>query len=133
MPTTLPPPPDADLGGTLGPALGTWHDLLAALEADAGPLSTEWRPSKSAFGRLCLVRRGSRTLAYLTPEPGAILVALVLGERAVAAALTADLPAAVKQSLREARAYAEGRGVRVTVRTAEEVPVVRTLLACKLA
>jgi hypothetical protein len=48
----------------------------------------------------------------LTPEKGAVRVAVVLGERAAALALACDLPEPIKTMVREAKPYAEGWGIR---------------------
>jgi hypothetical protein len=44
---------------------------------------------------MCLLKQGSRTLLYMTPEKGT--VALVLGERSAALALESDLPSASRR------------------------------------
>jgi hypothetical protein len=101
-------PTDAELAACLGAALPTWQAVIAAAGEQVGPLDLEWKPSKQGFGRVCLLKKKKRTLLYLTPEPGAARVAVVLGERALGLALAADLPEALEARFREARHYAEG-------------------------
>ncbi len=132
MPAKKRPSP-ADLDAVLGPARARWDEALAALTRSQGPVALEWKPSKNPFGFLGLVKRKDRTLLYLTPGPGAILAAVVLGERAAEAALAADLPEGIKTLIREARPYAEGRGIRFPIASRADVAVADTLVALKVA
>lgn len=126
-------PTEADLSATLGPALDVWREILAAVSERFGPVVPEWKPSKSGFGRMCLLRQKKRTLLYLTPEDGQVQVAIVLGERAAADALAGRLPEAIKELIREARPYAEGRGIRFPVSSLADVAVVAELVGFKMA
>lgn len=125
------PPTDRAVATALGPVKAVWAGIVAALEQAHGPLDREWKTSKSDFGWMCLLKQKSRTLLYLTPEKGAIRVAVVFGERAVALALASDLPGEIKQLLTEAKPYAEGRGIRFAVTSVAEVPTVAKLVALK--
>jgi len=125
------PPTGAALTATLGAADGLWSDLIHAVEDAVAPLDTEWRPSKTEFGRMCLLRHKKRTLLYLTPEKEQIRVAIVLGEHACRVAMASALPAAIKKLLSEARPYAEGRGIRFSVRDPGDIPTVRALVEIK--
>jgi len=62
----------------------------------------------------------------MTPEKRTIRVAIVLGERAVALALASGIPESIKTLIKEARPYAEGRGIRFPVSSAADVPVFLT-------
>ena len=105
---------------------------MTALAGTYGPIDLEWKPSKSDFGSMCLLKHKKRTLLYLTPEKNSIRVAVVLGERAVAVALDSRLPKAVKTMLQEAKPYAEGRGIRFSVNGAADLAVVEKLVAIKV-
>ena len=61
------------------------------------------------------------------------MVAFVLGERAVDAAHRSSLSSAILDSIDAARPYAEGRGVRVEVRTRKDLADITTLAAVKMA
>ena len=125
-------PADAALAEALGDAAPVWHAILAAVSEKHGPLVLEWKPSKSTFGRMCHVVHEDRTLLYLTPERNEILIAMVLGERAVAIALTcALLPDDVKTLIANAPRYVEGRGFRFIANSMADVPVVSRLVDIK--
>lgn len=116
----------------LGPAYTLWAGIVGVVEELASPLDIEWRPSKIAFGHSCLLRHKQRTLLYLLPEKASVTVAIVLGERACGLAMASTLSDAVKKALSEARPYAEGRGIRVPVKTTRDLATIRKLVAIKL-
>lgn len=124
-------PSPSELASQLGPATELWNIAIDKLSNQMGPLESEWKPSKSDFGRICLLKKKNRTLLYLTPQTGSILSAIVLGERAVDIALASTLPEDIKTLLREARQYAEGRGIRFTIKDAKDISTLVELVRIK--
>jgi hypothetical protein len=61
------------------------------------------------------------------------LASFALGDKAVKAAHESDLPASILKIIDSARKYAEGRGVRIEVRSAEDVCNVEKLAVIKMA
>jgi hypothetical protein len=118
---------------TLGAARPVWDALFDALRAEYGALTAEWKPSKSDFGRMCVLKQKKLTVVYLTPDAGAVRVAMVLGARAARRALSSELPDGIKTLIAEARPYAEGRGIRFAICSVEDIPTVTTLVAIKMA
>jgi hypothetical protein len=133
MSTKVNSPTIAELPATLGHADALWSDIAQVVQAVVSPLDTEWKPSKTGFGRLCLLQHQGRTLLYLTPEKGQIRVAIVLGERACALAMASSLPPAIKQMFSEARPYAEGRGIRFSVSSPDDLTTINKLAEIKTA
>ena len=126
-------PSDAEMKSVLGKAGAAWSAIVRVLEGKFVPLDQVWKPSKLAFGRVCLLQHRKRTLLYLIPDKGQFLVAIVLGERAFALAMASSLPAAIKKMFSEARHYAEGTGIRFVVTSMSDVPVVAKLVEIKTA
>jgi hypothetical protein len=133
MPPKVKPPTPSELKAALGSASALWTDIVQIATTVAVPLTTEWKPSKTAFGRICLLQHNKRTLLYLTPGNETVTVAIVLGERAYRLAMASSLPAAIKKLFAEARPYAEGRGIRFSVTSPRDVATIKTLLAIKTA
>ena len=126
------PPTDAELKAVLGKAGVVWSAIVRAVEEKFAPLDAEWKPAKTAVGgRMCLLRHKKRTLLYLIPLKGQVLVAIVLGERAYALAMASSLPAAIKKMFFEAKPYAEGRGIRFPVDSPRDVPMIAKLVEIK--
>jgi hypothetical protein len=130
-PVQTKPPTDVELKAVLGKAGTVWSGIVRAVEEKFAPLDKEWKPSKLAFGRVCLLQHKKRTLLYLIPDKEQFLVAIVLGERAYGLAMASSLPAAIKKMLSEARPYAEGRGIRFPVNSVSDIPVVAKLVEIK--
>jgi hypothetical protein len=127
------PPRDDELEATLGAAFAWWRELQLVLAARFAPLSLEWGFTSKATGWGARLRHDKRIVLYLLPCEGYFLASFVLGERAVRAARDSDLPYSVVQAIDTARMYAEGRGVRLEVRSAADVPAIERLVAIKLA
>ena len=125
------PPTDSELKAVLGSAGVLWSDILQAVEDAISPLDMEWKPSKTEFGRMCLLQHKKRTLLYLTPEKEKVRIAIVLGERAYGLAMASSLPAAIKKMFSEAKPYAEGRGIRFSVSSLSDISTIKKLVEIK--
>jgi hypothetical protein len=101
------------------------------VEETYSPLTKLWKPSKTEFGRMCLLQHKKRTLMYVTPDRDKVWIVIVLGERAYQLALSSSLPDGIKQLLLEARPYAEGRGIRFPISSPHDVSTVARLLEIK--
>jgi uncharacterized protein DUF3788 len=74
----------------------------------------------------------ARVAKVLGRYSGHFLASLALGEKACAAARAEGLPDPILRLIAEAPKYPEGRGVRITVRTAKEARDIPKLVAIKL-
>ena len=124
-------PTRAELKAVLGSADALWSGIVRIVEDRVSPLTTEWRPAKAEFGRMCLLQHKKRTLLYLTPEKQQVRVAIILGERAYDLAMASSLPPAIKKMFSEARPYAEGRGIRFSVSSSRDISTIKTLVDLK--
>ena len=129
-----PPTPEA-LAAALGPATtARWAALLDDARVAAGAVTETWSFSSPKAGWSMRILRGDRVLAYVTPQAGSMLVGVVLGEKAIAAATAAGLASARTLAVIEAAPrYAEGRGVRTPVDTDDDLEVAKELVRVKLA
>lgn len=124
-------PSKTELEVTLGAALPLWNATIRMVEAACSPIGQVWKPSKSRFGRMCLLQSKKRTLLYLTPDLESIWIAIVLSERAFQLAMASSLPEGIKHLLLDAKPYTEGRGIRFAISSAEELPTVARLVEIK--
>lgn len=124
------PPTPSELHAALGSSTSAWPLMLSGLEEVYGPLTLEWRPSELAFGRLCMIRVKNKTLVYLIPMAGRLLVGVVLDEAAFGRAMASNLRSAIKQMLADAKPAAEGRGIRFVAKTEADIAEVLTLAQC---
>ena len=110
-----------------------WHELIDHLTTEQAPLDASWTFAGANWGWSLRLKRGKRTILYLTPRRRHFLVGFALGEKAVAAAHQAHLPGAVLATIDGATKYAEGRAVRLEVRYKKDLEAVIRLAAIKMA
>ncbi len=126
-----PQPQDDDLKATLRDAYPQWVALMELISSQYAA-SPVWASSKSG-GWGVRLKTEKRTVLYMTPCKSYFLASFALGEKAVKAAHESDLPADVLAVIDSAKKYAEGRGVRLEVRTAADVRNIEKLAIIKMA
>ena len=120
------------LNAELGDAKPLWNQLLAELTADH-KLTREWNSYSIKAGWSLRLKRLERTIVYLSPSRGGFMASFALGDRAIQAALTSDLPARALKIIAEAKRYAEGTAVRIEVKGTEDLAAIKKLVEIKLA
>jgi hypothetical protein len=127
-------PPRADeLAEVLGDTAEPWDDLRRRIASRFDPIVETWGFSSKSTGWGLRLKHGERAVLYLVPRDGYFLASFALGERAVAAAHASALPRRILKVIDDAPRYAEGRGVRLEVRTAGDVAGVEALAGIKMA
>ena len=125
------PPTEKELAAELGPAQALWDKALASL-AKLQVDVTEWNQYSRKAGWALKVKREARTIVYLSPARGCFMASFAMGETALQAARKSGLPDAALKTLDEAKRYAEGSAVRIEVRSAKDVDVVKKLARAKI-
>ena len=126
-------PQALDLRSTLGRSNAHWESLIAHVEAEYEPLDKTWNYAGAKWGWSLRLKQKKRTVLYMTPCRKHFLVGFAFGEKAVRAAHAVPLADSILAIIDEAPKYAEGRGVRVEVRTKKDLVVVKALAAVKMA
>jgi len=126
-------PRSNELKETLGRSSSLWDQLREHLASEYQPLTEKWMFSGAKWGWSLQLKQKKRTILYMTPCKKHFLTGFVLGEKAVKAAHNSDLPDSVLALIDNARRYAEGRGVRVEVRTKRDLESTKALAAIKMA
>ncbi|MBI4878331.1 MAG: DUF3788 family protein [Planctomycetes bacterium] len=127
------PPVERTLEEALGRASGLWCRLKDDLQAAYGPLLEEWSFSGKAYGWSFRLKQKKRVLVYMTPCRAHFLASFALGEKACLAAHAMELPASLLAIIDAAPQYAEGRGVRIPVRSKRDLENVEKVAALKVA
>jgi hypothetical protein len=126
-------PNEKTLSEMLGRASSLWDDLKAHISSEYKPVTKHWNFSGKNYGWGLRLKHNERIVLYMTPCKGHFLASLALGERAARAAHESRVPNAVLEIIDEAPRYAEGRGVRIAVKTKKDLENVRKLAAIKMA
>lgn len=125
--------PDAKaMAKELGTRAGYWTKLRTNLASDFGELIEDWKFYGQKSGWILKLFQKKRNLFFLTPQKEFFRIAFVFGDRAVAEVEKSDLPESIKESLRTARKYAEGRGLQIEVKTEEDIEIVKKLVRIKI-
>ncbi len=115
----------------LGPAKVFWDQLVAEL-AGKHKLTREWNSYSVKAGWSLRLKREVRNIVYLSPSQGGFMASFALGDKAVQAARTSDLPERVVKLIAGAKKYAEGTAVRIAVKGPEDLAAVKKLAQIKL-
>ena len=126
-------PGDDELKAVLGRAGDRWDELIEELSRVFVPLTSQWGFAGSNWGWSLRLAQRRRTILYLTPQQRRFLAGFALGGRAMRAAHEVPLDPTVLGQIDTAPQYAEGRGVRIEVRTKSDVARVMQLAAVKMA
>ncbi len=125
-------PQKDELTKVLGRSNIHWVTLVEQAEADYPPLDQSWGYAGVAWGWALRLKQKKRTLMYLTPCKGYFLVGFSLGEKAVRAAHSSGLSKAMLAIIDSAKKYAEGRAVRIEVRTKSDRDDILKLATIKM-
>ena len=117
----------------MGRAGARWDELVAYISSEYAPLTTKWGFAGAKWGWSLRLTQKKRTVLYMTPQERYFLVGFALGEKAVRAANAIPLDESVLALIDQAPKYAEGRGVRMAVRTKRDIETVKRLAAVKMA
>lgn len=125
-------PDKKSLASILGTSKPLWDRLLIDLKRDLKLNHAEWHSASVRLGWSLRLQQKKRNILYLGPRENGFTAAFVLGKEAVSAAQSSSLPPKILRSIAEAKRYAEGTGVRVEVKTPEDVSAVKILAKIKL-
>jgi hypothetical protein len=116
----------------IGKTAKLWQKIKSNLENEYGELIEDWKYYGQKTGWLLKVLRKKRNLFFCIPLKGCFRIAFVFGEKAVSAVESSDLPEAIKVELKNARKYAEGRGIRIEVKSSKDVENIQKLVEIKV-
>ena len=126
-------PTAAAVAETLVGTADLWNELREQVASQFDPLAEDWVFSGKKWGWSLRLKHKKRAVLYLTSSTGFFYAGFALGEKAVAAANTSDLPRSLLEIINGSQKYAEGRGVRLEVWSAADVENVIKLAAIKMA
>jgi hypothetical protein len=126
-------PSDAELTTALGPAKEAWQQLLSELAHESGITTTEWKSYSIKWGWSLRVKRGKRTIIWLSPFDDCFEVTFIFGAKAMTVLGQSKLPKRILTLLSEAKRYPEGTALRLQVRKPQQISVLKKLVAIKVA
>ncbi len=125
-------PTAQELARVLGESNGLWKGIKKHLKAEYGELTEDWKFYGAKSGWILKTLRKKRNLFFFLPLEGSFKVSFVFGDKAVAAAEESDLPKDLIKTLKNARKYAEGRGLQIEVKGPADVENIKKLVEIKV-
>jgi hypothetical protein len=125
--------PDENLlKNILGNTFKLWEELKKGIIAEHGPVAEEWKfyGAKSGWTMKLLLKK--RNLFFFIPEDGKFTLGFVFGDKAAAEVEESTLPETIKVELRNAKKYAEGRGVRIQIIKKADIKTALALVKLKI-
>jgi hypothetical protein len=126
-------PADDTVCAALGVAAPLWSTLWTAIAAAHAPIEREWVWGGKPHGWSLRLRQRKRAVLYMTPCAGFFRAAFAIGGKAADAAHDAGLGPHLLQVIEAAPRFAEGRAVRLEVRSEADIADVLTIAALKMS
>lgn len=126
-------PNASSLKKVLGRSMSHWDGLVDHIASEYEPCDETWIFSGANWGWSLRLKQKKRTVLYMTPGKGMFIVGFALGEKAVKAAHEARLPSQLLAIIDGATKYAEGRAVRLDVKTKKDLKGAMKIAAIKMA
>ena len=126
------PPANSDLAEALAKAKKYWDNMIEHLEQSYSDLSQEWKKSGKKYSWVIRLATKKKVVVYLIPENKYFQAAFILGPKAVEAVRSSDLPDAIKTEMEDAKQYAEGRPLRMNIKTAADLKLAKKIVAVKM-
>jgi hypothetical protein len=126
-------PTASRLASVIGAKFGYWEELKSHIQKTHGPVREEWKYYGKTLGWTRKLFLGKRNLLFITACNGFFRIAIVFGDKAVAAVQQSTLPEKLVQQLVSARKYAEGRGLTLEVKSRQTLKHILMLIDIKVA
>ena len=108
-----------------------WKELRNYVEDNYSSVNEEWKNYGKSSGWVLLMKIKKRTLFYMIPKDGYFSLNFVLGGKAVAAAEESPLSEEIKEKIRSATPYVEGRSVSIDISSRDLIESVKLMMAIK--
>lgn len=125
-------PETSQLAEKLGPAFKYWQEIRQSAVDICGTTTEEWKFYGAKYGWQMKTFLKKRNLFFLIPSESSFRVVFIFGDRAVGAIDESDIAESLKEEIRSAKKYAEGRGLSIEVRDGTHIPDIKRLLEIKV-
>ncbi len=125
-------PDDVMIKKVLGETNQVWEDIKKHLTSVYGELIQEWKFYGKNYGWQLKTLRKKRNLFFFVPYHGYFTQVFIFGNKAVTDIEQSDLPDDVKETLRNTKKYAEGRGLSINVNSPEKIEIIKKLIEIKI-
>ncbi|HMQ97599.1 MAG TPA: DUF3788 family protein [Ignavibacteria bacterium] len=125
-------PGEAELKTALSKTFPYWKTLEEFTLKTEPAAKGDWYFSGAKFGWSYRISDKKRVIIYLLPRDGFFKAAFVFGRKAYEEIMASDISDEIKNELKAAKPYAEGRGIRLEVKSKTMVSNIRKLVKIKI-
>jgi hypothetical protein len=125
-------PTETELKKALNKNYDAWITLAEFTKKSYPKATEEWKFSGEKYGWNFRVSDKKRALIYLLPRDGFFKAAFVFGQKATEAILKSNISDNIKDEIKAAKVYAEGRGIRIEVKNKNILTDLKTLITIKI-
>ena len=125
-------PGDRELAETLGETKELWDRLKTHVKETYPNIVEDWKHYGKNSGWTMKLLKKKRNLFFSYPGQDQFVVVFIFGDKAVQAVEDSSLPRDIVNTLKEAKKYAEGRGLPVTVTNRDDLEIVKQLITIKV-
>lgn len=126
-------PTDKELIKKLDPTYKLWVEIKDFVMDKYPNGSAEWNYPGKKFGWSYRIKDKKRVIIYFLPREHYFKVAFVFGQKATDEILESNISDTIKNELKSAKVYAEGRGIRIEVKSKTILNDIKKLVTIKLA
>jgi len=109
-----------------------WQAIRKDVEDSYGKATEDWKFYSPNYGWTLKLLLKKRNLFFFVATKGGFRMAFVFGDKAVGVIEKSNLPKNIIEEIKNARKYVEGRGLRLEVKDAKSVEVVKKLIKIKV-
>jgi hypothetical protein len=126
-------PDTKTLEGTWGNTFSLWLRLEEYTCKKYPQAIKEWNYPGEKYGWSYRIKDKKRVIIYLLPRNNFFKVGMVFGQKAFEEIMKSQVSEKIKGELQAAKVYAEGRGIRIDVKSEKVIEDIRVLIDIKLA
>ena len=125
-------PTEKQLEAAIADTYEYWIEIKNRITELYGETKGEWKfySKKSGWTLKTLLKK--RNLFFFQPYANYFSLTFVFGDKAVNVIEKSDVSEALKRVLRDAKKYAEGRGLSIDVESSEKVEIIKKLIEIKI-
>ena len=125
-------PNNVMVSDVLGETFQYWEEIKTSIEEQFGKCAEEWKFYNKSSGWTLKLLLKKRNLFFLSPDENFFSIIFIFGDKAVHAVEKSELPKKIIQELKNAKRYAEGRGIRIAVKKRTHIKYILTLAEIKV-
>ena len=125
-------PSDETLKIGIHTTFSIWKEIEKYLYEIYPTAQSKWHYSSAKLGWSYRVSDSKRVLIYLLPRDQFFKVAFVFGQKAADLIMKSSVSDAIKNELKAAKEYAEGRGIRIDISNELLLEDIKKLISIKI-